>query len=74
MSGSIWIYLAIVLLALLLDAWTINSLMRSDRPKSIKVQWTFLILVLPFIGDAIWGVAGPRGVAVAPSSPNHSKG
>ncbi|WP_338490597.1 hypothetical protein VRB78_09460 [Pseudomonas trivialis] len=68
----LWIFLAVI--ALLLDLWVINSVWRSDNASGSKAGWTALVLLLPFVGAAIWGVSGPRGVAKAPSSPEHSKG
>ncbi|ELQ15435.1 hypothetical protein A986_16241 [Pseudomonas fluorescens BRIP34879] len=68
----LWIFLAVI--ALLLDLWVINSVWRSDKASGSKAGWTALVVLLPFVGAAIWGVAGPRGVVKAPSSPEHSKG
>ncbi|AGE25385.1 PLD nuclease N-terminal domain-containing protein [Pseudomonas poae] len=68
----LWIFLAVI--ALLLDLWVINSVWRSDKASGSKAGWTALVVLLPFVGAAIWGVAGPRGVAKAPSSSEHSKG
>lgn len=67
-----WIGLAIILL--LLDLWIINSVWRSDSTSKRKAGWTGLIVLLPFVGPAIWAIAGPRGVTKGPSSPEHSKG
>jgi hypothetical protein len=33
-----------------------------------------LIFILPLVGLVIWGIAGPRGVAIPPTSDSHSKG
>lgn len=74
MANALWIYSAIALLILLLDAWAITSVMKSDRSGSSKGQWAVLILVLPLLGLIIWGINGPRGVAIAPTSAEHSKG
>lgn len=67
-----WIFLAVILL--LLDLWVINSVWRSDNSSGNKAGWTALVVLLPFIGLAIWSIAGPRGVTKGPSSPEHSKG
>ncbi|WP_085687268.1 MULTISPECIES: PLDc N-terminal domain-containing protein [unclassified Pseudomonas] len=67
-----WIACAIILL--LLDLWAMNSVMRSDTSSGTKAGWTALIFLAPLLGVVIWGVAGPRGVAKGPSSPEHSKG
>lgn len=64
----------LVIVVLLLDIWVLVSVWRSTQGTGTKVGWTILIFLLPLIGLAIWGVAGPRGVAVAPTSPEHSKG
>lgn len=62
------------LIVALLDIWALVSVWRSTKASGTKVAWTLLILILPLIGLAIWGIAGPRGVAVPPSSDSHSKG
>ena len=74
MEASIWFWIAAAVIILALDAWLINSVWRSTKSSGTKMAWAILILVLPVIGAAIWGVAGPRGVAEAPTSPDHSKG
>jgi hypothetical protein len=66
--------LAAVVIILALDAWAIVSVMRSTKTSGTKLGWAILILVLPLVGLAIWGIAGPRGVAIPPSSSEHSKG
>nr|WP_249707037.1 PLD nuclease N-terminal domain-containing protein [Vibrio cholerae] len=58
----------------LLDAWIINSIWRSDNASASKAGWSAVVVVLPFLGAAIWAIAGPRGVTKGPSSPEHSKG
>jgi len=65
---------AVGIIILLVDLFAINSVWRTTKSSGTKVGWTVLILVFPLIGLAIWGVAGPRGVAVAPTSKEHSKG
>lgn len=67
-----WILLAVILL--LLDMWVINSVWRSDNSSGGKAGWTASVVLLPFIGLAIWSIAGPRGLTKGPSSPEHSKG
>lgn len=67
-----WIGVAVVVL--LLDLWVINSVLRSDKASGIKSMWVVLVLLLPVVGVAIWGVYGPRGITKGPSSPEHSKG
>jgi hypothetical protein len=73
MELTIFIW-ALVVISLLIDLWIINSVWRSSKGAAIKVGWALLVVVLPVLGWAIWGVRGPRGVAQAPSSPEHSKG
>ncbi|MDD1967493.1 PLD nuclease N-terminal domain-containing protein [Pseudomonas putida] len=69
---AIWWILALVLL--LVDIWAIASVWRTSKSSGTKAGWALLILVLPVIGLAIWGIAGPRGVAEPPTSKEHSKG
>lgn len=66
--------LAAVVIILALDAWAIVSVMRSTKASSTKLGWAVVIVVMPLVGLAIWGIAGPRGVAIPPSSSEHSKG
>jgi hypothetical protein len=73
MDISIFFWLLSVIVALL-DLWALASIWRTSKSASAKVGWTVLIVCLPLIGLAIWGIAGPRGVAIPPTSPNHSKG
>lgn len=65
---------AMVLIILLVDAWIVYSVFRSNKSGSVKAAWAALVFIVPVIGWAIWGVAGPRGIVRAPSSPEHSKG
>lgn len=67
-----WIAAAVIML--LLDLWAINSIARSENASASKVLWATLIVLVPLVGLAIWGVAGPRGVTKGPTSPEHSKG
>lgn len=68
------ITLAAVVIILALDVWAIVSVMRSTKTSATKLGWAAVILVMPLVGLAIWGIAGPRGVAIAPTSSEHSKG
>jgi hypothetical protein len=65
---------ALAVIILLLDLWAIVSVWRSTKRTGTKIGWTVLIFVLPLIGLGIWGIAGPRGVAIPPTSKEHSKG
>lgn len=67
-----WIALSVIIL--LLDLWALASVWRSTKASGTKLGWTLLIFLLPLVGLAIWGVTGPRGVAIPPTSPEHSKG
>lgn len=71
---SAFFFWALAVIILLLDLWALASIWRTTKASGTKLGWTVLIVALPLIGLAIWGVAGPRGVAEPPSSPNHSKG
>ncbi|MFJ5300908.1 PLD nuclease N-terminal domain-containing protein [Pseudomonas sp. NPDC088368] len=68
----LWIGVAILLL--LVDMWALASIWRTTKSSGTKFGWAVLILALPVIGLAIWGIAGPRGVAEPPTSKEHSKG
>ncbi|MBD8480401.1 PLD nuclease N-terminal domain-containing protein [Pseudomonas coleopterorum] len=65
---------ASTVIVLLLDAWVLTSVWRSTKSSGTKLGWTVLIFILPVLGLAIWGIAGPRGVAIPPTSDSHSKG
>ncbi|MBD8476056.1 PLDc_N domain-containing protein [Pseudomonas sp. CFBP 8770] len=73
METSIF-WAASAVIVLLLDAWVLTSVWRSTKGSGTKLGWTVLIFVLPLVGLAIWGIAGPRGVAIPPTSDKHSKG
>ena len=45
-----WIGLAVILV--LLDAWIINSIWRSDNASASKAGWSAVVVVLPFLGAA----------------------
>lgn len=62
------------IIVLLLDIWAIVSVYRSTKSSGTKMGWAILIIVLPLVGLVIWGITGPRGVAIAPTSSEHSKG
>lgn len=66
--------IGVVAIVVLLDLWVIASVWRTTKPRTTKLGWALLVLILPVIGVVIWGVAGPRGVAQPPSSEEHSKG
>ncbi len=48
------------LIILILDIWAIISVFSSNREVGVKVLWTVLIIILPFIGFIIWLFLGPR--------------
>ena len=52
-----YLILALLVLLLLVDAWAINSVLRSDSSASRKLGWSLLILLLPVLGLVLW--AGP---------------
>jgi hypothetical protein len=66
--------IAVAVIILLVDLYAINSVWRTTKTSGTKIGWTVLILVFPLIGLVIWAIAGPRGVAQAPTSKEHSKG
>ncbi|HFK2207055.1 TPA: PLDc N-terminal domain-containing protein [Pseudomonas aeruginosa] len=67
-----YLILALLVLLLLVDAWAINSVLRSDSFASRKLGWSLLILLLPVLGLVLWGWTGPRGLRPV-TSPEHSK-
>lgn len=71
-----YFWIAVAAIILLLDLWAIVSVFRSDKADATKIMWALLLVVLPVIGLAIWGIAGPRGIkrGTGPSSPDYSKG
>lgn len=73
-ASYFWIAIATILL--LIDLWAIVSVFRSDKKDAVKAAWALLIVALPVIGLAIWGVTGPRGIkrGTGPTSDEHSKG
>jgi hypothetical protein len=71
-TSIFWTASAVIIL--LLDIWALASVWRSTKSTGTKLGWTALIFILPLVGLAIWGIAGPRGVAIPPTSDSHSKG
>ncbi len=49
------------LLILAGDIWAILNVFQSSESNGTKVAWTLVILVLPFLGLALWYFLGPRG-------------
>ncbi|MFJ5299023.1 PLD nuclease N-terminal domain-containing protein [Pseudomonas sp. NPDC088368] len=68
----LWVAMGVIVL--LVDLWAIASVWRTTKSSSTKMGWAVVIVALPVIGLAIWGIAGPRGVAQPPTSKEHSKG
>lgn len=68
----LWVAMGVIVL--LIDLWAIASVWRTTKSSSTKLGWAIVIVALPVIGLAIWGIAGPRGVAQPPTSKEHSKG
>jgi hypothetical protein len=68
MDISIFLWILGVIVVLLASVW------RTTKSSGTKIGWTVLVVCLPLLGLAIWGIAGPRGVAIPPTSPDHSKG
>jgi hypothetical protein len=66
--------IAVAVIILLVDLWAIVSVFRSDKTVGVKAGWAIGLIIFPFIGLIVWGVAGPRGIKEGPSSPEHSKG
>ncbi|AFK72767.1 hypothetical protein A210_14225 [Pseudomonas putida SJTE-1] len=73
---AMYFWIAVAAILLLIDLWAIVSVFRSDQSDACKVLWALVIVVLPIVGLAIWGVAGPRGIkrGTGPTSDEHSKG
>lgn len=67
-------FIAVAVIILLVDLWAIANIWHTTKSSQTKLGWALLILALPVLGLAIWGIAGPRGVAVEPTSKEHSKG
>jgi len=58
-------------IVLLLDLWALHSILRSEKSPAIKVMWSAVILMLPMLGLALWGAAGPLGIRKG--SPLHNR-
>lgn len=71
-TSMFWI--AATVIVVMLDLWALVSVWKSTKSTGTKLGWTVLIFVLPMVGLVIWGIAGPRGVAIPPTSDEHSKG
>ena len=48
------------LLILIGDIWAILNIVQSSESNGTKLLWIVLIVLLPFIGLAIWWFAGPK--------------
>lgn len=57
-----YFWIAVAAIILLVDLWAIVSVFRSDKTESTKAMWALLLLALPIVGLAIWGIMGPRGI------------
>ncbi len=76
MSTETFVLLCAALLGIavaVVDLLLIAAIYRSRESAGSKFAWAALVLLLPLIGWGIWGRLGPRGLAQAPSSPEHSK-
>lgn len=71
-TSIFWAASAVIIL--LLDIWALASVWRSTKSSGTKLGWTVLIFILPLVGFGIWGIAGPRGVAIPPTSNSRSQG
>lgn len=71
-----YFWIAVATILLLIDLWAIVSVFRSDKTDATKAMWALLILALPLVGLAVWGIAGPHGIkrGTGPTSDEHSKG
>ncbi|MPS98357.1 MAG: PLDc_N domain-containing protein [Pseudomonas sp.] len=71
-----YFWIAVAVIILLVDLWAIVSVFRSDKSDTTKVVWSLILVALPIVGLALWGVAGPRAIkrGTGPTSPEHSKG
>lgn len=65
--------IAVAVIIVLLDLWAIVSVFRSDKGVNAKALWALLIAIFPVVGLAIWGIAGPRGMAQPPGSAEHGE-
>lgn len=76
MSTETFMLLGFALLGVavaIVDLLLVAAVYKSPKSPGTKFAWAALVILLPVIGWAIWGRWGPRGLAQAPSSPEHSK-
>ena len=73
-EATIYFAIAVAVIILLVDLLAIVSVFRSDKTVGIKAAWALGLIIFPFLGLIVWGLAGPRGIKEGPSSPEHSKG
>lgn len=66
--------IGLAVIIFLVDLWAIVSVFRSEKTGGTKAAWAIGLIIFPVLGLIVWGVAGPRGVKVGPTSPEHSKG
>ncbi|MHC8339218.1 PLDc N-terminal domain-containing protein [Pseudomonas sp. HLT2-19-2] len=59
-------------IVLLLDLWALHGVLSSENSPAIKGVWSAVILLLPMLGLAFWGAAGPLGIQKGSSSPEHN--
>jgi heme/copper-type cytochrome/quinol oxidase subunit 2 len=65
--------IVIAVIILIVDLWTIFSVMRSDNTMGVKAAWVIGIIVIPVLGWIIWNNAAPRYTKKNTPSPKHSK-
>lgn len=58
-----------LLIMLLIDVWIIYSVSRSNKSGLVKAAWAAFVLIVPIVGWAMWGIAGPRGIVRPPLLP-----
>jgi len=66
--------IGLAVIIFLLDVWAVASVWRSTKSAGTKWGWALVIFIFPLVGLGIWGIAGPRGIAIPPTSKSHSKG
>ncbi|MCO7514036.1 PLD nuclease N-terminal domain-containing protein [Pseudomonas guariconensis] len=73
---TIYFWIAVAVIILLVDLWAIVSVFRSENSDATKILWALVLVALPVLGLIIWGIFGPRGIkpGTGPTSPEHSKG
>ncbi len=72
-DATLYFWIAVAGIIVLLDIWAIVSVFRSDKSVSTKSLWALGISLFPVLGLVYWGIAGPRGHGNGPTSPEHSK-